>query len=69
MTSSKHDKGDSPFADDLERDPGIGQAKGAFATGQNPEAIKGENTSEGDLDNDATVSDGVPEREHGRTNA
>ena len=66
--TGKHPKGDSPFPDDLERDPGIGQSKGAFQTGEDPQAIKGENTVEGDVDNDSTVTDGVPERETGRTN-
>jgi hypothetical protein len=34
MTGS-HEKsrGQSPFASDLERNPGIGQSKGSFATG------------------------------------
>jgi hypothetical protein len=54
MTSSKHDKGDSPFADDLERNPGIGQSKGSFATGTNPMELEGDNTVEGDTDNDPT---------------
>ncbi len=69
MTSSKHDKGDSPFQDDLQRDPGIGQSKGAFSTGDHPQTIKGENTVEGDVDNDSTVTDGVSEIQEGRTNA
>ncbi len=68
MTKTKHDKGESPFTSDLERDPGIGQSKGAFRTGADPQIIKGENTVEGDVDNDTTVTDGVPERERGRTN-
>lgn len=68
MTNSKHDKRDSPFADDLERDPGIGRSKGTFATGEKPRSTEGESTVEGDVDNDSTVSDGVPQRERGRTN-
>ena len=68
MTGSKHDKGESPFTTDLERDPGIGQSKGAFRTGQDPQMIQGENTVEGDVDNDTTSTDGVPERERGRAN-
>ena len=55
--------------DDLERNPGIGQSKGAFMTGVRPSEIAGENTLEGDVDNDSTPTDGVPERERGRTNA
>ena len=63
MSTSKHPKGKSPFTDDLKRNPGIGQSKGSFATGIQPEEIEGENTVEGDVDNDSTVTDGVPERE------
>ena len=59
---------DSPFTDDLERDPGIGQSKGSFITGEHPQTIKGENTVEGDIDNDSTPTDGVPERQRERTN-
>jgi hypothetical protein len=68
MTGSKHEKGKSPFTDDLKRNPGIGQSKGSFATGIPPEEIEGENTVEGDVDNDSTINDGVPERQRERTN-
>jgi hypothetical protein len=54
MSGSKHDKssGPSPFPDDLERNPGIGQSKGSFATGEDPSTLEGDNTSEGDVEND-----------------
>jgi hypothetical protein len=68
MTGTKHEKGESPFADDLERDPGIGQSKGSFMTGERPRSIKGENTVEGDVENDSTASDGVPQEDRERTN-
>jgi len=68
LTKSKHDNGASPFADDLERNPGIGQSKGSFRTGENPQAVAGENTFEGDTENDSTLSDGVPTEERARTN-
>jgi hypothetical protein len=68
MTGTKHEKGESPFADDLERDPGIGQSKGSFMTGERPRSIEGENTVEGDVENDSTASDGVPEEDRERTN-
>ena len=68
MSTSKHPKGKSPFTDDLKRNPGIGRSKGSFATGIPPEEIEGENTVEGDVENDATMTDGVPERERARTN-
>ena len=58
----------SPFPDDRERDPKIGQSKGAFATGEDPELIDGENTVEGDVENDSTYGGGVDPRQLGRTN-
>lgn len=59
MSSSKHDKGESPFTDDLERNPGIGQSKGSFATGIAPGEIAGDNTVEGDEENDPTATGGL----------
>jgi hypothetical protein len=68
MTDTKHQKGESPFADDLERNPDVGQSKGSFMTGEDPQSIAGENTVEGDVENDSTANDGVPEEERERTN-
>ena len=69
MSSTKHDKDGNPVLDrDLERNPGIGQSKGAFATGESPEELEGENTTEGDVDNDSTPTDGVPQHQKARTN-
>lgn len=45
--------------EDLLRNPGIGQSAGTFATGEDIESIEGENTVEGDIDNDTTAGDGV----------
>ncbi len=67
--SNKRDKTETLTRDDLEENPAIGQSKGSVATGIPPEEIEGENTVEGDVDNDSTVNDGVPHREKGRTNA
>ena len=69
MSSTKHEKGDSPSRGDLERNPGTGQSKGAIANGEKPRSIEDENTTEGDVDNGSTLTDGVPEGEPGRTNA
>ena len=69
MNSTKDEKGRGPFPNDLERNPGIGQSKGTFATGEDPDSIEGENTVEGDVDNDSTPTDGVPQGEKARTNA
>lgn len=68
MTKDKHTDRESPFPDDRERDPKIGQSKGAFATGEDPELIDGENTVEGDVENDSTYGGGVDPRQLGRTN-
>jgi hypothetical protein len=69
MTKNKLEKGKSPFSDDLDRNPGIGQSKGSFATGVPPEEIEGQSTTEGDVDNDTTASGGVPKGKRERTNA
>jgi hypothetical protein len=68
MTDTKRERGESPFADDLEHDPDIGQSKGSFMTGEDPQSIAGENTVEGHVENDPTANDGVPEEERERTN-
>ena len=69
MSTSKHENSQgSPFPDDLERNPGIGQSKGAFATGEDPEELEGVNTSEGDVENQANKLGGADEDRPGRTN-
>lgn len=67
--TDKKDKTETLTRDDLENDPGIGQSKSSFMTGIPPEEIEGENTVEGDVENDTTAGDGVPQREKSRTNA
>jgi hypothetical protein len=73
MTSSKHDAnqtGEAELADDLERNPGIGESKGAFAaTGERPETAEGDNSVEGDVENDAGLGQGVNPDQLGRTNS
>ena len=68
--TTKHEKvrGKSPFTGDLERNPGIGQSKGSFATGEDPELLEGENTVEGDIENDANAQGGIDEHQRTRTN-
>lgn len=68
--STKHQKsrGGGPFTSDLERNPGIGQSKGSFATGEDPELLEGDNTMEGDIDNDANAQGGINEDQRSRTN-
>ena len=47
--------------DDLERDPGISQSSGLFARqgGHDADLIKGDNTIEGDTENDGGVAGGI----------
>jgi len=71
MSSSKHDKQSEDanrLPNDLEHNPGIGQSKGLFATGGDLSEIAGENTVEGDVDNDTARSGAVPETEREREN-
>ena len=56
MNRSKHPKtreGEQGFQSDLDRNPGIGQSKGTFSTGEDPESLAADNTYEGDVENDA----------------
>ena len=62
--SNKHFRPDEQpvkLQDDLERNPGIGSAKGLFARagGQDEDLIEGDNTFEGDTDNDGGNAGGV----------
>lgn len=72
--TNKHlrpDETPADLADDLEENPGIGQSKGLFArTGADEEdaaLIEGENTIEGDTENNADA-DGAAKLDLGRTN-
>lgn len=69
MSTDKHPEsdGESPFENDLYRNPGIGQSKGSFATGEKPDEIEGGNTVEGDVENDTYARGGVDENRLGRT--
>jgi hypothetical protein len=56
--------------DDLDENPGIGQSKGLFARAGSKDAdlIAGENTVEGDVENDAALGQGADTGEVGREN-
>lgn len=71
MTTTKHGKSqdEGPLTSDLERNPEIGQSTGAFAIGETPEEIEGENTVEGDVENDPAADGSVPEGHLGHTNS
>lgn len=70
MPTKKHGNfpGEGPFTSDLEDDPGIGQSGGAFATGEDPDELEGVNTTEGDVENQATRDGAADEHRLGRTN-
>ena len=62
--SNKHPRPDEQpvkLQDDLERNPGIGQSAGLFAMTSSDDAdlIQGENTVEGDTENDGGNAGGV----------
>lgn len=52
--------------EDLKRNPGIGQSAGTSQGGE-PDLISGENTVEGDIENDADAA-GAVKLDRGRTN-
>jgi hypothetical protein len=70
--SNKHLRPDETpveLQDDLDRNPGIGTSKGLFArtSGEDAELIEGDNTIEGDVDNDGGNAGGI-RTAPGRTN-
>jgi len=63
---SKHPKLDRPTNIDLVRNPGIGSSKGvtmAQASGDDLQALQGENTFEGDVANDTNAQGGIDKAE------
>ena len=71
MTTSKHSpSGHTPTtlpADDLECDPGIGSSKGTTMSGEDAALIEGENTVEGDIENDVMRGGGIDPNQRSRT--
>ena len=67
MTGSKHPKTSRPSDKDLEQNPGIGASKGLMRR-EGPALIQGENTFEGDVENDTTAQGAVHPRQIGRRN-
>ena len=65
--TSKHPKLRRPMKTDLVRNPLIGASKGvtmAQAWTEDLEALEGENTIEGDLENDTDPQGGIEEPRH-----
>ena len=71
MTSKHPAPGEQPvkLPDDEDENPGIGQSKGLFARAGSDEGelIEGENTVEGDVENNADAA-GAVHPDKGRTN-
>ena len=61
---------EAQLPDDLDQNPGIGQSKGLFARrgSEDAQLLAGENTVEGDVENDADAIGAVPPDDLGRTN-
>lgn len=68
MNKDKEQKRNPKLDEDLRRNPGIGQSKGAYAMGGDLDYAEGENTVEGDVENDPDALGRVPETKLGRTN-
>mgnify|MGYP006197122279 CR=1 FL=1 len=66
MTGTKHPKTTTPSDADLKRNPGIGTSKGTIKQGEIE--FDGDNTFEGDVENDTTAGGGINPRQTGRTN-
>ncbi len=67
MTRNKHDKTKKPTDKDLKDNPGIGQSAG-LTTADDAELLEGENTFEGDTDNNTSRSGGAHPRDRQRAN-
>ena len=71
MTTSKHSpSGHTPTTlprDDLKDNPGIGASRGTTIAGEDPHILQGENTDEGDVQNDADATGAPTPMEKHRT--
>ncbi|MFN3511770.1 MAG: hypothetical protein ACK41C_01885 [Phenylobacterium sp.] len=72
MSTSKHPLSghtpNPPPRDDLEDNPHIGASRGTTMAGEDPHIIEGENTSEGDVQNDADATGAPTPMNRHRTN-
>jgi len=67
MTSPKHEKTGKPTDKDLKENPGIGQSAG-LRSPEDAERLEGDNTFEGDTDNDTNRWGGIDPRDRQRAN-
>lgn len=69
--TNRHPKTQRPSDKDLQENPGIGTSKGTIKGGQTldeDESLDGDNTFEGDIENDVTPQGGIDPDQTGRTN-
>ena len=68
--SSRHPKPHRVTDKDLKANPGIGTSKGTIKGGDilDEEGLDGQNTFEGDVENDVTRQGGIDPEQTGRTN-
>ncbi|CDX32348.1 conserved hypothetical protein [Mesorhizobium plurifarium] len=66
MSGNQHPKSKKPSDADMANDPGIGTSKGTIKEGD--ELEHGENTVEGDVENDTTSAGGINPRQKVHTN-
>lgn len=69
--TDQHFKTKRPTDKDLKENPGIGSSKGTTGAGEILEdngGLDGDNTFEGDVENDVTPQGGVDPNQTGRTN-
>ncbi|MGX8012803.1 hypothetical protein ACVDG8_029485 [Mesorhizobium sp. ORM8.1] len=67
MSENKHPKGKKPSDADLANNPGIATSKGTIKEGEDLD-LEGENTVEGDVENDTSAAGGIDPRQKMRTN-
>lgn len=69
--ANRHPKTSRPSDKDLRQNPGIGTSKGTAQGGEildDNEGLDGDNTVEGDVENDVTPAGGIDPSRTGRTN-
>lgn len=69
--TNRHPKTHHPTDKDLKENPGIGTSKGTIRAGDildEDETLDGDNTFEGDVENDVTPQGGIDPDQTGRTN-
>lgn len=69
MTDNRQGIAGAKQDEDLEQNPGIGQSRGAYASGEELDDAEGDNTVEGDVENDPQADGSVDPNRLGRTSS